>query len=98
MLLHAMRMFGKDNVEVAGNYAMVRGSVASYNIHLGSGVVHREGGIMIAVVPVHSQRRGRVFLPYLDEDPKTAEIISKILLFSEDSKIKDPEIVRQIYQ
>lgn len=51
---------------------------------------------MINVLPVHSQKRGRIFLPFVDDDPKTAEIISKILLFAEDKKIKDPFILNQI--
>lgn len=93
---HAMPMFGVTNVEVAGNFAKVSGKLGNYNIHLGSGVIHKEGGTHIAVLPVHSQSRGRIFLPFLDEDPKTAEIISKILLFAEDDKIKDPAILSQI--
>ena len=51
---------------------------------------------MINVLPVHSQHRGRLFLPFVDEDPKTAEILSKIVLFAEDGKIKDPFILEQI--
>lgn len=51
---------------------------------------------MIPVLPVHSQHRGRIFLPFADEDPKTAEIISKVLLFAEDAKIKDPMILEGI--
>lgn len=93
---HAMPMFGITNVKVAGNFAKVSGRLGNYNIHLGSGVIHKEGGAHIAVLPVHSQSRGRIFLPFLDEDPKTAEIISKILLFAEDDKIKDPLILSQI--
>ena len=37
---------------------------------------------MINVLPVHSQSRGKIFLPFIDEDPKTAEIMSKIVLFA----------------
>ena len=96
IVMHTIPMFGLDNVGVVGNFAKIRGSIGNYNIHLGSGVIHKEGGPQIAVLPVHSQGRGRIFLPFLDEDPKTAEIISKILLFAEDSKIKDPSILRQI--
>jgi hypothetical protein len=51
---------------------------------------------MLAVLPVHSQHRGRVFLPFADEDPKTAEIMSKILLFATDQTIKDPGILSQM--
>lgn len=93
---HAMPMFGISNVEIVGNFAKIKGILGNYNIHLGSGVIHKEGGAQIAVLPIHSQNRGRIFLPFLDEDPKTAEIISKILLFAEDTKIKDPSILSQI--
>lgn len=51
---------------------------------------------MIPVLPVHSQHKGKVFLPFVDDDPKTAEIISKVLLFAEDYKIKDPMILSAI--
>ena len=51
---------------------------------------------MVNIVPVHSQQRGKIFLPFVDEDPKTAEILSKLLLLAEDQKIKDPYIMRQI--
>jgi hypothetical protein len=45
---------------------------------------------------VHSQHKGRIFLPFIDDDPKTAEIISKVILLSEDNKIKDPMILSAI--
>lgn len=63
---------------------------------MGSGVIHAEGIGMIAILPIHSQARGRIFLPFADDDPKTAEIMSKIVLLAEDQKIKDPAIIRQI--
>ena len=59
-------------------------------------IVRAEGVGMIAMIPVHSQTRGRSFLPFADEDPKTAEIMSKIILLSEDKKIKDPTILNQL--
>ncbi|MDE7421911.1 MAG: DUF4132 domain-containing protein, partial [Muribaculaceae bacterium] len=76
---HAMPMFGISNFEVVGNFAKVKGKLGNYNIHLGSGVIHKEGGAQIAVLPVHSQGRGRIFLPFHDEAPNTAEINYKIL-------------------
>lgn len=48
------------------------------------------------IVPVHSQHRGRIFLPFLDEDPRTAEILSKVMLLAEDKRIKDPQILAQL--
>lgn len=90
------KSFKLKNVSFTATHALIKGERASYNVHLGSGVIHLDGGLMINVLPVHSQRRGRIFLPFVDDDPKTAEIISKILLFADDSKIKDPFILDQI--
>ncbi|MCI8417753.1 MAG: DUF4132 domain-containing protein [Lachnospiraceae bacterium] len=89
-------LFGLKNVTLTDSHAMIQGVRAVYNVHLGSGVVHQEGGAMLHILPVHSQKRGRLFLPFVDEDPKTAEIMSKIVLLAEDKKIKDPSILSQI--
>ena len=51
---------------------------------------------MLNILPVHSQTRGRLFLPFADDDPKTAEVLTKILFLAEDDKIKDPSILEQI--
>ena len=84
------------NVQVEGSHAFIDGKLANYSVHLGSGTVHQIGGTMLNVLPVHSQHRGRFFLPFVDDDPKTAEIISKVILFAEDQKLKDPSILDQI--
>ena len=89
-------LFGLKNVTFSGNHAIIEGKRGSYTVHLGSGVIFKRGGAQIAVLPVHSQHRGKMFLPFIDEDPKTAEIMSKIVLFAEDNKIKDPYILEQI--
>ncbi len=84
------------NVTVQKNYAIAEGTYGTYNINLGSGVIHKQGGTMIHVLPVHSQHRGKIFLPFADEDPKTAEILTKVIFFAEDKKIKDVSILEQI--
>lgn len=89
-------LFKLSNVTLEGNHAFIKGTMGEYTVHLGSGVIHQKAGAAINVLPVHSQHRGRLFLPFVDEDPKTAEVISKILLFAEDKKIKDPFILDQI--
>lgn len=91
-----LELFKIKNVRLEGNHALIDGKLGQYTVHLGSGVVHQMGNSMLFVVPVHSQHRGRIFLPFIDDDPKTAEILSKILLFAEDAKIKDPSILEQI--
>lgn len=52
--------------------------------------------LILNILPVHSQKRGKLFLPFVDEDPKTAEIMSKIVLLAQDKKIRDPFILEQI--
>lgn len=91
-----MPLFKLANVSFTRNHAIINGKRANYTVHLGSGVVHQEAGPMINVLPVHSQRRGRIFLPFVDDDPKTSEVLTKILFFAEDNKIKDPFILDQI--
>ena len=66
-------------------------------MHLGSAIVHRQPGGHLCIVPVHSQHRGRLFLPFADDDPRTAEVLSKVLLLAKDTEIKDPTILEQIF-
>lgn len=96
ILSETVKLFKLDNVKVKGSHALIKGTHANYSVHLGSGVIHKEPGINISVIPVHSQHRGRIFLPFMDDDPKTAEITTKVLMLSRDNKIKDPKIVEQI--
>lgn len=93
-----LRLLKLHNVSWLSAHAKIQGKLGCYAVHMGSGVVHAEGKGMIAILPVHSQARGRIFLPFADDDPKTAEIMSKIILLAEDSKIKDPTILNQICQ
>ena len=76
------RLFKLDNVELKERYILVKTEHGDYSLHLGSGMISKSG-LQINVVAVQSQHRGRVFLPFVDDDPKTAEIISKMKLLSE---------------
>ncbi|GAB2977914.1 DUF5724 domain-containing protein [Nocardioides montaniterrae] len=89
-------MLGMSNVEVGGHHARVKGKLGTYSVHLGSGVVHRIPGNAVCIVPVSAQHRGRVFLPFADDDPRTAEIVAKVVLLARDDKIKDPTILQQL--
>ncbi|MHB9313834.1 DUF5724 domain-containing protein [Fusobacterium polymorphum] len=90
------KLFKLKNVTFTESHALIKGTRAEYSIHLGSGVIHQKAGATIEVLPVHSQHRGRIFLPFIDEDPKTSEIMAKVLLFAQDEKIKDIFILEQI--
>jgi hypothetical protein len=84
------------NVQLAERHVLIDGKLANYNVNLGSGVVHKQPGGALCIIPVHSQHRGRIFLPFVDNDPKTAEIVSKVILLARDDQIKDPTILEQI--
>jgi hypothetical protein len=47
---------------------------------------------------VHAQHRGRIFLSFADDDPRTAEVLSKVLLLARDREITDPTILDQLRQ
>ncbi|MBK7877049.1 MAG: DUF4132 domain-containing protein [Planctomycetes bacterium] len=89
-------LLGLANVSIDGRRAVIEGRLGRYTLHLGSGVVHKLPGGHLCIVPIHAQHRGRVFLPFADDDPKTAEILSKTLLLARDHEIKDPTILEQI--
>lgn len=85
-----------NNVTVKERHVLIDGQLNSYSIHLGSGTVHQRPGGYVCIVPVHNSQRGRVFLPFADKDPKTAEIIAKTVMLARDSLIKDPVILAQL--
>ena len=97
LLREACALMKLENVCLVGNHALIDGHLANYSMHLGSASVHRQPGGQLCIVPVHSQHRGRVFLPFADDDPRTTEVLSKVLLLSKDTEIKDPVILEQIY-
>lgn len=90
------RLLKLKNVRVQKSHVLIEGQLASYSVHLGSAVVHRQPGGSLCIVPVHGQHRGRLFLPFVDDDPRTAEVVSKVVLLAKDSEIKDPTILEQI--
>ncbi len=89
-------MLKLKNVTIKSPHILIQGAMAEYSVHLGSGTTHMLPGGTLFIVPVHSQHRGRIFLPFADDDPRTAEIISKVLLLARDNEIKDPSLLEQI--
>ena len=96
LLRETLALVDIENVRIEKNHAKIKGELGSYSVHLGSAVTHKLPGGAIFIVAVHSQHRGRMFLPFADDDPKTSEVISKVLLLAEDRQIKDPNILDQI--
>lgn len=89
-------LLGLNNVSFEKNHVMIEGALAKYSIHLGSSLVHTLPGQALFIVAIQSQHRGRIFLPFADSDPKTAELLSKMILLARDKQIKDPKILAQL--
>ncbi|KLU65352.1 hypothetical protein DEAC_c29040 [Desulfosporosinus acididurans] len=96
IVVEMLRLLKLTNVELKGAHAFIKGMLGQYTVHLGSAVAHKMASGAMHILPVYSQHKGRIFLPFIDDDPKTAEIISKIIFLAEDNKIKDPNILHQI--
>lgn len=90
------QMFKLDNVTVEKNHVFIKGEMGEYSVHLGSAVCHKQPGKYLSILPVHSQHRGRIFLPFVDDDPKSAELMSKVIMLAKDKEIQDPTVLRQI--
>jgi hypothetical protein len=96
LLRETCKLLKLDNVNLESRHALIKGEYGRYSVHLGSGVVHKQPGGSLCVVPVNAQHRGRLFLPFADDDPRTAEVISKVMLLARDREIQDPTILQQI--
>ncbi|QEG20675.1 DUF5724 domain-containing protein [Mariniblastus fucicola] len=96
LIRETCQLLSLKNVKFKPSHVIIKGHYGEYSLHLGSGNVHRLPGGALAILPVHAQHRGRLFLPFADNDPKTAEIVSKVLLLAKDEEIMDPTILDQL--
>ncbi len=96
LLRETAQLLGLKNVSFKPSHAIIKGHYGEYSVHLGSAIAHRLPGGALNILPVHAQHRGRIFLPFADDDPRTAELISKVLLLARDAEILDPSILDQI--
>jgi hypothetical protein len=80
-------------------FLVVKGSLRTYRIHLGSGNIQMEpNNQYLCIVPDRSpatRTDDKVLLPF-EGDRTLSVIISKAFLLADDAKIKDASIVSQI--
>lgn len=91
-----LKLFNITNYQMDENHIQIFGDLNDYSMHLGTGIIHTKAKGMLPIFPVHSQQDGHIFLPFIDEDPKTSEIMSKIILLANDATINDPSILQYI--
>jgi len=80
-------------------FLVVRGTLRTYKIHLGSGNILMEPNDQdLCIVPARgpvAADSDRLFLPF-EGDATLSIILSKAFLLAADNAITDPTIVRQI--
>ena len=85
-----------DRVSIDGRYVVVRGSRATYHVHIGSGnVLMQPSGRYLCIVPASAGRRSTVMLPF-EGDGMLSVVLSKVVLLAADDKIKDRSILAQL--
>ena len=86
---------------LADKFLVVRGSIRTYKIHLGSGnIIMESNDQYLCIVPDRSsaargEQGGGMFLPF-EGDATLSVILSKAFLLADDARISDPTITRQI--
>ncbi|MEV3910677.1 DUF4132 domain-containing protein [Streptomyces canus] len=84
-----------DRCSLDGRHLVVRGSLRTYRIHLGSANILMEpDNSYLCIVPARGKGGGKVFLPF--EDDRLSVVLSKAFLLADDMKITDPTILAQL--
>ena len=89
-------LLGLTNITLGSRNVKIEGEYGSYSVNLSSAQAYQEGRGALVIIAVRQPQRGRIFLPFADDDPRTAEIVSKTILLARDKEIKDPTILGQI--
>ena len=92
------RLAAGARAHVDGRFLVVRGDLATYRIHLGSGnVLVSPGDTYLCIVPDRGAERvaDGLFLPFEGDDLLTI-ILSKAMLLARDSEITDPTVMAQL--
>jgi hypothetical protein len=92
---HIAENLGISTLRFDDKYVIVTGEWNEYRIHLGTANAYL-GGQHLCISADFIKGEKAIYLPFADRDTTTSEIIAKILLLKNDSKIKDTTILAQI--
>jgi hypothetical protein len=88
---------GLKKVRVEDQFAYIEGKRADYRLHLGTAVIHIQPAGYLCIVPADAVPAHNFALPFVDEDRRTSEVLSKLMMLSADHLIKDKSILMQIH-
>ena len=85
-----------DQCSFEDRFLVVKGSLSTYKIHLGSAnIIMEPAGRYLCIVADRRKPKDKIFLPF-EGDRTLALILSKAMLLANDHKIEDPTILSQI--
>ncbi len=95
VLKSIVKILGLSNVSFLKDNIKVEGKLGTYVVNIRTGLVFKEGKGNLALDTVYSVDKP-LLLDFVDEDPMTADIISKAIVLANDDRIKDAAILREI--
>lgn len=88
----------REAARIDGKFLIVRGSLNTYKVHLGSSnVLKMPGGRYLCIVPKGKSVAANITLLF-EGDQQLSVILSKGMMLADDTKVTDPVIVQQFSQ
>ena len=95
ILRSIIEILGLDNVTFLKENIRVEGHYGTYVINIRTGLVFKEGKGNLLLDTVYSSDKP-ILLDFIDEDPMTADVVSKAIVLADVEKIRDPAVLREI--
>lgn len=96
MIESIIDILGIKNVSFLKENVKIEGSLGTYVVNIRTGLTFKEGKGNLLIKTIDNYDKP-IALDFIDEDPMTADIVTKVLLLSDDKTIKDPAILKEIY-
>lgn len=90
------KLFKLDNLSVDKHKVKITGKLGNYVVNLKSGDAYKEGRGQLILFPINVKANKDVYLPYIDKNSKTQEIMSLIVLLSRDDQIKNQTVIQEV--
>ena len=95
ILKSIISLLGLDNISFLKDNISVKGYYGTYIINVRTGLVFKEGTGNLLLDTIYSTEKP-LLLDFIDEDPMTADIVSKAIVLSNDRTVRDPVVLREL--
>jgi hypothetical protein len=83
-------------LQLKKNFVKIIGTMGEYAINLRSAIASKQLAGALNIMAINDSTQNKLFINFVDGNPITVEVISKMILLAEDTKIKDANIIREI--